>query len=88
MERRQAEIAVACEKCGNEIVIDKIWTAGGLNDYGGFIVECGNCLDVAEVRIGRDVSASRVRSGGRKIDSYDDELNNRENVLRRHQLIP
>lgn len=49
-----------CSKCRGEILIDCIWEPGGMNDYGGSIIQCEACGTVGDIDIGRDVNVSRV----------------------------
>ena len=76
-----AIILTSCLKCGNEIKIQQVWTPGGMNDYGGWVIECGKCSTKMHIRIGRDVNDSNMISGGKKLDSYDDEIGNQTEVL-------
>lgn len=86
MSRENALTLTACGKCKNPVEIDQSWTSGGMNDYGGFVLECDKCGDKFVVHVGKDVNDSRVRSGATLLDRYDDEVNNRDEVLARHGL--
>ena len=81
-----AFLCVNCPTCKNEIKINNVWTPGGVNDYGGWVVECNNCSTKSHVRIGRDVRVSEMISGAKLIDQYDDELGNKEEILSKYGL--
>jgi hypothetical protein len=81
-----AYIETTCDNCDNKIEINQIWTPGGVNDRGGWVVECEKCSKKLHVRIGRDVNDSQMISGGKKIDSYDDELKNKDQILSSHDI--
>ena len=69
------------------IEISKNWTAGGVNDYGGFVLECASCQHVFHFRLGRDISDSRVVRGAKALETYDDEIpGDKDDVLRRFHL--
>lgn len=82
----QATISSECPVCSNPIEIDKRWTSGGINDYGGYILQCTKCNEVFALHIGRDIMDSQVAFGARKIDQYDDELGNKEEILKKYGL--
>lgn len=67
MEIEKARLITNCPKCGNEILIDKVWYPGGCNDYGSFEVECLECHKVFDIFIGRDIDASSVISGAKEL---------------------
>jgi hypothetical protein len=75
-----------CKKCKSDIVIEKNWTPGGLNDYGGYILECVNCLHVFSVHIGRDIYESSVKMGARQLDKYDDERGDKGKVEAKYNI--
>lgn len=73
--------------CGQLINIEKNWTAGGVNDRGGYILKCAGCGGVFAFNLGRDISDSRVISGATKIDYWDDEVEgSKEATLKKHGL--
>ena len=82
----RATISSECPVCNNAIEIDNRWTPGGVNDYGGYVLQCIACNHVFALHVGRDVNDSRVTGGAKKIDQYDDELGNKEQVLKKHGL--
>lgn len=89
MSRETATIFSKCsatEGCAGHFQILQSWEAGGLNDRGGWVVQCGECNGYNHVRIGRDVNDSSMVSGGTKVDDYDDELNNKAAVLAKYGL--
>jgi uncharacterized Zn finger protein len=91
MPDRDATLSATCPKpeCGQEVEIHQRWTAGGVNDYGGYVLQCKKCGTVYPLHLGRDILDSRVRSGANVLDTYDDEIEgNREEVLKRHGLSP
>lgn len=86
MTDRNATTTGQCPSCGQPVVIDQRWTAGGANDYGGYVLKCTKCRAIYPLHLGRDINDSRVISGAEVLDSYDDELKNRSEVLKRHGL--
>ena len=89
MSRETATIHAKCTAtpdCVGLFEIEQVWEAGGVNDRGGWVVECAVCSQPNHVRIGRDVNDSRMVSGGKKLDAYDDELGDKGEVLKRHGL--
>lgn len=72
--------------CGQQIIIDKIWTPGGVNDTGGYVLKCKGCDGVFAYHLGRDINDSRVASGAEQLDSYDDGVGDKALVLARHGL--
>jgi hypothetical protein len=68
-------------------VIDQRWTAGGVNDYGGYVLQCDKCGKAYAYHLGRDVVDSRVLSGAKVIDNYDTEVGDEADVLKRHGLV-
>jgi hypothetical protein len=43
-----------------------------------------SCDHIFPLHIGRDINDSRVTTGAKVIDQYDDELGNKEQVLKKH----
>lgn len=86
MSTRHTTTEDACTKCGNPISIDASYEAGGCNDYGGVIVECGKCKAKNHVYVGRDIDTASITKGGRIIDTYVEDLGNKSEVLKRHGL--
>lgn len=85
MSYETATLIVRCPHCTNEVTIEKRWTPGGVNDYGGWVIQC-KCKQHFAVRIGRDVSDSNILSGGTVVAKYDDELKNKQEVLKQYGL--
>lgn len=71
METEHSTLTTKCPQCGNQIVINKVWYPGGVNDYGSFVLECKKCKHVFEVSVGRDVDASSVESGAKLLEKKD-----------------
>ena len=71
MFTEEALIVHACNKCGNEIRIRRVWHPGGANDYGSLIVRCDKCGEICEINIGRDVYESDVLSGATLLERKD-----------------
>jgi len=83
-----ATVIGTCPHCGNTIEIDKIWEPGGVNDYGGYALQCLKCRRPFHLHLGRDIQMSRVRSGAKVLDTYDDERGHKDEVLKRHGIEP
>lgn len=70
----RTEIITKTHECGNIIQIEKNWEAGGVNDYGGWVLQCSKCGAMWAYALGRDVNASSIISGAEEIDRWDDEV--------------
>ncbi len=81
-----ATLITKCPKCNNDIEIDQRWTPGGLNDYGGYILQCLKCNHIFSLHIGRDIIDSCVISGAKQIDQYNDEHSNKEEILKKYGI--
>lgn len=74
METNRATVSLKCPKCENTIIIDQAWTPGGLNDYGGFVLQCEACDHIFDCYLGRDIQMSHVESGAKALDTYDNDV--------------
>ncbi len=73
--------------CGQHIDVSVGRYPGGVNDRGGFVIECASCHQKLHVRVSNPNDASSVESGGRVVDRWDDEIGgDRESVLAAHGL--
>lgn len=91
MTDRSAQLETPCpnEKCDNIITIQQNWTAGDMNDYGGFILECTTCHTIFDFYVGRDIDASRVLAGAKKLADYNKDVEgDRESARKRCGLPP
>lgn len=86
MADRHAHLQSACPKCSSKIEAEQNWTAGGINDYGGWVLRCNSCGALFHLRLGRDINDSRVIHGATVVDAYDDELKNKDEILKKHGL--
>ena len=68
MEKEYSKVLIQCPKCGNQVIINKVWYPGGDNDYGIFTLECKKCSHIFDYYLGRDVEASSVESGAKLIN--------------------
>lgn len=75
-------IVFNCLSCNNSIEIDKRWTSGGVNDCGGNILISTGCEHFFAFHLGRDVNDSHVVLGAEQIDQYDDDVENKNEVLK------
>jgi hypothetical protein len=85
MEEIAEEVQIS-HGCGNVIIIAKIWTPGGVSDYGGYVLRCHKCNMPLEFYLGRDINESRVLVGADILDTYDDEIGDKAGVLAKHGL--
>lgn len=85
MTDRHEDVTLQCPDCSALIDISKNWTAGGINDYGGWVLKCITCSHVFHHRLGRDVNDSEV-NGATILDTYYDESENQDEVLKRYGL--
>lgn len=86
MQKDVATVTSKCPHCSNGVEISQIWTPGGMNDYGGYVLECLKCHKAFELYLGRDINDSRVNEGARVLDTYDKELGDRTDVLAKYGL--
>lgn len=87
MTDRHQTVELECKNCRAQIVIQQNWTAGGINDYGGYILQCTACKQVLHFRLGRDVNDSRVVSGATVLAAYDEAVEGeRESLLQQYGL--
>jgi len=56
--------------------------------YGGYVLQCLECNDIFAVRVGRDIMDSIILSGAKRLDTYDDDLKNKEEILQKYGLGP
>lgn len=83
-----ATITSKCPACGNSIEIENRWTPGGVNDYGGYILQCIKCSHIFALHVCRDINDSRVVSGAKQIDQYDDELKTKKKSSKSMGFLP
>lgn len=89
MERDHATQSLNCPSCSAPIEIAQTWTPGGINDYGGFVLQCGSCKHVFAFRMGRDINDSSVASGAKALGTWDEAVpGDREDVMKQHGLTP
>lgn len=71
--------------CGQRINVSIGRFPGGVNDRGGFVIECANCRKMSHIAVANPDDASSVQSGGRVVDRWDDDIDgDRESVLAVH----
>ncbi len=71
--------------CGQRINVSVGRFPGGVNDRGGFVIECTNCHKKTHISVANPNDASSVHSGGRVVARWDDELDGeRERALAAH----
>lgn len=73
-----------CPNCEANIHLIVGRYPGGVNDSGGWVLECDACASLFPLGVKNPDDASRVRSGATVIDSWDDEINNRGHILAKH----
>lgn len=82
-----ATLVGECPHCGNKIVVEQNWEPGGMNDYGGYALECGKCHKALDFCLGRDIQMSRVLRGAKILGTYDDGMKgDKEAVLKRYGI--
>lgn len=82
-----ATVTSSCPACENPVEIRQSWTPGGMNDYGGYVLECAKCQHKFHIYLGRDIMDSRVVKGAKALDTYDKNIpGEKEEVLARHGL--
>ena len=82
----QDRLLGSCPNCSNSIEAVQVWTPGGINDKGGWILACDQCGAKFDFYVGKDISDSRLVSGAKVVETYDVEVEERESVLKRHGL--
>ena len=86
MQFETALVCTQCLRCSNEVTITNRWTPGGMNDYGGYVLECSTCHKPFAFRLGRDINDSSVDTGATVLATWDEELNNKAEVLAKFGL--
>ena len=88
MANEAARVEAPCpnKMCNSIVVIEQNWTAGGVNDYGGYVLKCSACQTVFHMYLGRDINDSRVIGGAKVLATYDMEVGDRDEVLARYGL--
>jgi hypothetical protein len=83
MDVSHRDVFAICRKagCGQSIHVSVGRFAGGFNDSGGFIIKCEACGTEAYMRVSNPDDASRVVSGGKRVASWDDEIDDMDDVL-------
>jgi hypothetical protein len=81
-----AEARTKCPECDNDVVAERNWTPGGVNDSGGWVLQCAKCDHKFAFHLGQDINDSRVLSGATVLATYDRESGNRDEVLGRYGL--
>lgn len=83
---RHEDKTETCPGCGASIEISQNWTAGGINDYGGWVLQCVKCSHIFRLRLGRDIQDSSVRKGAMVLAVYCDSMDDESIVLKRFGL--
>lgn len=60
--------------CGQKIRVCNGRFPGGINDRGGFVIECTACHEKSHIRVSNPTDASYVESGGKVVGTWDDEI--------------
>lgn len=81
-----SEVRLNCPGCNNEVEILRSWIPGGVNDSGGYVLECDRCNDKFAFHLGKDVHDSHVVRGAKILDTYDDGVGNKDEVLGKYGL--
>lgn len=63
-----------CPKCQHLISISVGRFRGGINDRGGWIVQCGSCQTTFPYHVINPDDASRILDGGKVLASWDDDV--------------
>ena len=78
---------VKCPKCESNINLSIGRFPGGVNDSGGWVLKCSACGEKFAVPVKNPDDLSSVVSGASAIDSWDNELENKAEVLASHGVI-
>lgn len=73
-----------CPHCGANINLTVGRFSGGVNDVGGWVLKCDACSSLFPLAVTNPDDASSVRSGATIIDSWDDEISSRADILAMH----
>ena len=79
MEVSYRMLAAICTKigCDQAIHVSIGRYAGGVNDRGGFVIQCDKCQHKSYITVSNPNDASSVTSGGRVVATWDDEIDDR-----------
>ena len=88
MEISYRLVAAICSRsgCGQAIHVSNGRWLGGTNDRGGLIIQCEKCGNLSYIRVSNPDDASSVKDGGRVVATWDDEVDEIDDVLRAHDL--
>lgn len=75
-----------CPSCKANIKLKVGRWPGGINDTGGWVLKCDTCAALFPLKVKNPDDASSVLSGATVIDSWDDEMDNRAQVLSQHAV--
>jgi hypothetical protein len=83
------EVCICPNKsCGNQIDISIGSFPGGINDYGGWILECNKCSHIFAYEVKNPDDASSITNGGaKKLDSWDRDVpNDKEELFAKYKI--
>jgi hypothetical protein len=86
MEPSYDRNVVKCPNCKDNINISVGRYPGGINDYGGWVLECAMCAKKFQISVKNPDDLSSVVSGASVVASWDDEMENKAGVLAAHGL--
>lgn len=73
---------IQCGWCKNNIRLNIVHFSGGINDHGGMIVECEKCNKNSYYQC-ENPAESDIVLGGRKIDSWDNEIEDQDDFVKK-----
>ncbi len=76
------------EGCNSKIRIGEERFVGGVNDKGGLVIQCSSCEILIPVRVKNPLDATNVISGGEVIDKWYEEIQNENDILKKHNIPP
>jgi len=81
-----AEYPCANRACHSHVVVEQNWIPPEVNDSGGYILKCDVCECVFHLHIDKGILSSRVISGAKVLELYDDEVERGDAVLARYGI--
>jgi hypothetical protein len=88
MDVQHSVMLAKCPGCGARIDISVGRWPGGVNDYGGFVLQCQSCKKKLFTNIQNPDDASSVTGGATVLETWDDEMGEKAVVLAAHNLGP